>query len=245
MNEVNKKGEKNTLFNLTDVDVFEEDNTLWFCLPDIGKVLEVLNTRDWNKWFDEDEVKVSKKSTSVTGQSKTYISESALYRVLNKTNSPKAKPFERWVTKCVIPSIRKNGYYVNPQQVSKSEKELEIIKMQTELERAKYLSNLALKYNGKSETFAQILDAHAVKEITGEFIIPLPALERKTYSATEIGKILGISAQKVGSIANKLNIKNNDYGQFFVDKSKYSNKEVEVFRYFDNAVELIKAETDA
>lgn len=37
-----------------------------------------------------------------------YIAESGLYRILNKTNSPKARPFERWVTNNMMPSIHKN-----------------------------------------------------------------------------------------------------------------------------------------
>lgn len=230
-------------FDLSDVDIFEDSNTVWFCLSDIGKLLDLsessVRMMRANKWFDDDEVKVSKKLTSSTGQLATYISESALYRILNRTNSPKAKPFERWVTKEVIPSIRKTGTYTI-QHPSKSDKELEIIEKQAGLERAKFLESLADKYDGKSETYVKILDAYAAKEIAGEFILPLPQLSRKTYSATEVGKMLGISAQKVGSIANRLNIKTDEYGQYFVDKSKYSNKEIDVFRYYDNAIELIK-----
>ena len=60
-------------------------------------------------WFDSDEM------TTVTnchaGSDITYVSESALYRIINRSNSPKARPFERWVTKEVLPSIRKTGSY--------------------------------------------------------------------------------------------------------------------------------------
>lgn len=108
------------------------------------------------------------------------------------------------------------------------------------VESAKLLHQIGNEYGGKSETYKQILDAYATKEITGEFLLPLPELEKKTYSATEIGKLLGVSAQKVGSIANRLNLKSSEYGKFFMDKSPYSAKEVETFRYYENAIDLIK-----
>lgn len=68
----------------------------------------------------------------------------------------------------------------------------------------------------------------------------MPVAERKTYSATEIGNKLGISANKVGSLANKHNLKTEEYGKLYHDKSKYSNKEVESFRYYDNVIPVLE-----
>ena len=99
---------------------------------------------------------------------------------------------------------------------------------------------MALEYNGKSETYKQILDAYAVKELEGDFILPLPEVKQKSYSAGEVGNLLGISANKVGSIANKNNLKTEEFGHWVHDKSPYSGKEVESFRYYDNAVAEIK-----
>ena len=60
-------------------------------------------------WFDSDEINTVKNFHG--GADITYVSESALYRIINRSNSPKARPFERWVTKEVLPSIRKTGSY--------------------------------------------------------------------------------------------------------------------------------------
>ena len=62
----------------------------------------------------------------------------------------------------------------------------------------------------------------------------------KTYSADEIGAILGVSANKIGRLANAHNLKTEQYGKLFYDKSKYSNKEIETFRYFECAIEEFK-----
>ena len=60
-------------------------------------------------WFDSDEINTVTNCDG--GADITYVSESALYRIINRSNSPKARPFERWVTKEVLPSIRKTGSY--------------------------------------------------------------------------------------------------------------------------------------
>ena len=108
------------------------------------------------------------------------------------------------------------------------------------LEKAKFLHEIAGEYS-ENKTYKQILDAYAVKEVAGKFILPLPELEETNYSATEVGKMLGISAKKVGSIAIKMGIKvDGEFGKWYVDKSRNSNKEVNTFRYTKKAVELIK-----
>lgn len=90
-----------------------------------------------------------------------------------------------------------------------------------------------------SREYVQVLQSKATEIITGKAILPLPLAERKTYSATEIGKELGISANKVGILANKYNLKNDEYGKLFHDKSRYSSKEVESFRYYDNVIPVL------
>ena len=43
--------------------------------------------------------------------------------------------------------------------------------------------------------------------------------------------MLGLSAVKVGTIANRHGLKTSEHGMFVLDKSRYSAKEVETFRY--------------
>ncbi|MDB2104034.1 ORF6N domain-containing protein [Clostridium paraputrificum] len=90
-----------------------------------------------------------------------------------------------------------------------------------------------------SKEYVQVLQSKATEIIIGKAILPLPVVERKTYSATEIGKELGISANKVGILTNKHNLKTDKYGKLFHDKSRYSSKEVESFRYYDNVIPVL------
>ena len=67
----------------------------------------------------------------------------------------------------------------------------------------------------------------------------LPEVE-KTYSAKEVGEMLGISANKVGRIANANGLKTPEYGRYVADKSKNSDKEVETFRYNETGVKVLQ-----
>ena len=104
------------------------------------------------------------------------------------------------------------------------------------VEAAKLLNQIAGDYTG---TYRQILQAYAAKELIGEFALPLPEMPEETYTAEQIGNRLGISANKVGRIANAYGLKTEEYGKWFVDKSPNSPKEVRTFRYFENVIPKI------
>ena len=88
--------------------------------------------------------------------------------------------------------------------------------------------------------YRQITDSYASLALAGKPVLPLPEVKEKTYSAGEIGKILGVSANKIGRLANEFNLKTEKYGKYFYDKSQYSNKEVESFRYYNSAIDVFK-----
>ena len=95
----------------------------------------------------------------------------------------------------------------------------------------------------ESDSSRQSLLAQAAKELTGEMTIP--SMKQKEYSATEVGKQLGITSTMVGRIANKLGIKaeqpgQNEYGRWSNSKSRYSDKEVPQWLYFDKGVQAVK-----
>lgn len=91
-----------------------------------------------------------------------------------------------------------------------------------------------------SKEYKNILVAKAAEVLNGESLLPLPKQERKTYSATEIGDLLGVSSQKIGRIATAHNLKTPEYGEFYRDKARYSSKEVDSFRYYENAIDVFR-----
>lgn len=109
------------------------------------------------------------------------------------------------------------------------------------VERAKIMERLSDHYRGRCDgRYSQILDSYITKELYGEHILPLPERTEHYYTAEEAGKILGISANKVGRIANLNHLKNEKYGKWFIDKAKYANKEIEAFRYNQAGIDCIR-----
>ena len=53
-------------------------------------------------------------------QQATFVTESGLYDVIIRSDSEKAKPFRKWVTNEVLPSIRKHGAYMTNETLEKT-----------------------------------------------------------------------------------------------------------------------------
>lgn len=51
----------------------------------------------------------------------TLITESGLYDLVLSSKKKEAKDFRRWVTKEVLPSIRKNGYYIDNNNITQEQ----------------------------------------------------------------------------------------------------------------------------
>lgn len=120
------------------------------------------------------------------------------------------------------------------------DKRLAIMEENAKTRKATLLYKIAMAT--ESQSSAQSMLALAAKELTGEMTIPV--MKRKEYSATEVGEKLGISAQKVGKIANQLGIKaeqpgQNRFGRWANSKSQYSDKEVAQWLYYQAGVNKI------
>lgn len=86
----------------------------------------------------------------------------------------------------------------------------------------------------------QVIVATLVNPLLGHEIVPLPVIEERYYTAGEVAEQLGTTANKIGRLANKHNLKVDRYGKFFLDKSKYSDKQVEAFRYNAEGVKALR-----
>ncbi|EBU9314763.1 TPA: hypothetical protein R3975_002851 [Salmonella enterica subsp. enterica serovar Muenchen] len=86
----------------------------------------------------------------------------------------------------------------------------------------------------------QTLAASLINPIIGYDAIPLPVIEEHYYTAAEAGEKIGVSANKIGRIANANNLKTEQYGKFFLDKSAHSSKQVEAFRYNAEGVKALR-----
>ena len=183
----------------------------WLVGKDVAAALGYQNPqRAIRDHVDEEDKGVTEMVTPGGKQSVPIINESGLYSLVLSSKLPGAKKFRRWVTSEVLPSIRKTGHY--------TAKPMTDYKMESiRVRKAQLLERLAKEYDG---TYRQVLQAHATKELTGEYLLPLPYIGEKTYSAQEIGEKLGISANKVGMLANRNHLKTKQYGAWVNDVAK-------------------------
>lgn len=226
-------------YNSSQVRTVEINGDPWFVLKDVCNILSLTNSRMIAERLDDDEKGVSQIYTPGGKQEMTVISESGLYNVILRSDKPEAKPFRKWVTAEVLPAIRKTGSYSTP-KAEKSNKALAIKEMNAKVR----LSNQFLKL-AKIETLSaeckKILVEKAAEVLNGTELIPQPNFDQKTYSAAEVGKMFGVTAQKIGRISNEHNMKIPEFGAWYRSKSEYSNREVDTFRYNDKAIEQFRA----
>ncbi|OYO29132.1 Bro-N domain-containing protein [Janthinobacterium sp. PC23-8] len=96
------------LDNLTTIEI---EGEIWFVAVEVCKLLDIKNATDAVSRLDDDEKLTSVLPISGQNRSVNLISESGLYALVFKSNKPSAKEFRKWVTKEVIPSIRKKGSF--------------------------------------------------------------------------------------------------------------------------------------
>lgn len=95
----------------TNVRTIERDGEPWFVLKDVCEVLGLGSPH--KVALDEDERNQIPLTDKLGRQQETtIINESGLYHVILRSDKPEAKPFRKWVTSEVLPTIRKHGAYM-------------------------------------------------------------------------------------------------------------------------------------
>lgn len=106
----------------------------WFITKDACDILSIGNSRDAISRLDSDEKGVATIDTLGGPQEMSIVSEPGLYSLILGSKKPEARPFKRWVTHEVIPTIRKHGAYMTPETIERTLTDPDfIIRLATEL----------------------------------------------------------------------------------------------------------------
>ncbi len=223
-----------------------QNNEILFVAADVCKALEIKNTRDAVARLDADEKGVGSTDTLGGKQKVNVVTEAGLYNLVLASRKPEAKNFKRWITHDVIPQIRKTGQYAakgrKPLPDEVQQKRAEAMLLNARTRQSKAWMNICDKTTVPE--YKRICQQKAAEALAGVPVLPLEEVKERTYSAADIGKVYGVSAMKIGQLANKHNLKTSQYGKYFYSKSEHSCKEVETFRYYQSAIskfgELLK-----
>ena len=101
-------------FNGSQVRVTDMEGNPWFVAKDVCLILGFRDAFNGTRYLDEEEKATLIQSTPGGDQEVTIISESGLYSLVLRSRKPEAKAFKKWVTRDVLPAIRKTGAYVSP-----------------------------------------------------------------------------------------------------------------------------------
>jgi prophage antirepressor-like protein len=189
-------------FDSQSIRVLTINNEPWFVAQDICRVLEIKNvSKALSRIDEEDKGAITSSDTIGRQQNYTVINESGFYSLLLGSRKLVAKPFKRWVTKEVLPSIRKTGKYQlenNREAIADSiafvDQSIDVIFKNVPV---KPELVAGLKLNAIQQIAPQ--QAKFIED-SRQVLINNTAQEFKLLTATEIGEQFGIS----GIAANKL-----------------------------------------
>ena len=136
-------------YNSKSVRVVEINGNPWFVAVDVCAILGVRNASDAIRRLDDDEVTLDQIEGS--HRKTNLISESGLYNLILRSDKLEAKPFRKWVTSEVLPSIRKTGGYQSTPAIPTTMIEA----LELALEQQKQI----VLMGPKAEYFDQFLDA--------------------------------------------------------------------------------------
>lgn len=213
------------------------DGVPWVVGKDVALALSYTNPQKAIRDHVTEDDKTVNDLFTVNGTKGILINESGLYSLILSSKLPRAKEFKHWVTSEVLPSIRKTGSYTVKESEAQKQRATTML-MNARTRQAGLWLKIA-QNTGVTE-YKEICNAYAANTLADKEVFALPQVEQKTYTATEVGEQLGISAHRVGTIAKQNNLKTELYGKWFYDKSKYSAKQVETFRYNEAGVEAIR-----
>lgn len=105
-------------YESSEIRTIQKDGEPWWVLADVCKVLDLSNPSKVADRLEPDEK--ANFELGLRGGATNCINESGLYAVILRSDKPQAKPFRKWVTNEVLPSIRKHGAYMTDQTLERA-----------------------------------------------------------------------------------------------------------------------------
>lgn len=221
--------------NFGEVRVIKrEDESIWFVANDVAEVLQYDKASDMTRNLDDDETDTQSlliRSDNNIEQNREclIINESGLYNAVlsitkrNKERYEISRSFKKWITKTVIPALRKDGAYIDGEEnvdMNNEEQEAEFV-----LKAINILQNKIDRLQNENKIMKPKADYHDT--------VLNPTTYIKLVTSTEIGKDLGMSAQKLNKILNTIGIiyKKGKSWQLY---SKYESRVPEYCDYVIN-----------
>ena len=192
-----------------------------FCASDVCNQLGYSNGRKAvQDHVDSEDVTKRDTLTKRGTQSMTYVNESGLYALILSSKLPNAKSYKNWVTKDVLPTIRKTGSYSIQQQfpVPQSFGEALMLAAQQQIQIEAQQKQLMQKEEEIIELKAENVELQKQSEYTRVIL-----QSKQTVLVTQIAQDYGMSARKFNLLLRDLGIQHKVRNQWIL-YGKYLNK---------------------
>ena len=214
--------------NSAEVRTVMIDNEPWFVLKDVCAVLEIHNHKDIPNRLEPDEVgrfELPHPQSKDKTIEMVCINESGLYSVILRSDKPQAKPFRKWVTSEVLPSIRKHGLYATEELLNNPDFMIQAL--------------TALKEEREKRKLLETENAQQ-KQIIGELKPRADYTDRilsnkGLVTITQIAKDYGMSGRKMNKLLEDLHVQYKQSGQWLLyadyhDKGYTHSKTINITR---------------
>ena len=208
------------------------DGEPWFIGSKVAKLLGYSNPRKAIRDHIDDEDKLTERIVT-SGQARNVyiINESGLYSLILSSKLDSAKRFKRWVTKEVLPQIRKTGAYKLPEI-----EYAESLRMLAD----KIEENEALKLDNKIKQ-QQIMEMKPKADYCDKILS-----SKSLVTITQIAKDYGMSGKAMNQILHDLKIQYKQSNQWLLyhqyqDKGYTSSETIEIPR--EDGTVLVKMNT--
>lgn len=208
---------QNFNFNNLPVRTVLIDDEPWFVGKDVADILEYSDTQAMTRRLDDEDIKSYTDKSSGQGRQIKIINESGLYEAIIGSKKKEVKPFKRWITHKVLPTIRKHGAYMTNEVIEKT------------LTSPDFIIQLATKLKEEQEARLELekensqlsLDLAEATEKTRYLDLILDSPDELIVK--QIAQDYGISAVKFNQILNKLRIQYKQNNQWIL-YSKFQGK---------------------
>ena len=150
-------------YNQKQIRAVQLNDEMWFVLKDVCDVLGISIYRDVADRLDEDERALAEVDTLGGVQNMVVVNESGLYNVILRSDKPEAKPFRKWVTSEVLPSIRKTGGY---QTKAMTTAQMFAMQAKVNLEQEQRLAALENRAERTEQTMQKTLDIFSAPAVS-------------------------------------------------------------------------------
>ena len=163
-------------FESHNIQVIVDDaGEFQFVAKEVAEILGYSDAEALTRRLDDDE-KQNRQIVGFGPRGVTLINESGLYSAILSSNKPNAKPFKRWVTAEVLPSICKTGSYTATAPAAKPS----LIQPSKEFRAMYGIARLI----GLDKNVAAISANQAVAKITGTNVLQLLGQTPRSKSFT-------------------------------------------------------------